>query len=303
LVLVASIALYFRQTQEFLNKFPEVNRHLTSDIWKEKYVLKDLKLVVNNFENTSVGILDNDGLLNMTGWTYANKMNAKKKKVSPVLWGNTQLSYTRFKHIDFYNFDIGEFNLRITGFASGLHRYMLGMYRVEFFNWKTKDYVQHEAYVTPFDTYAFRDGTVNFRKIHFRRNGLEVSVYRSNHAGWVVGIEIKLANPKIVVDGQMAEFPGISHVDSIDGKDKAYWLRRYGNLNCPVRHGVYKMKNKMARVTESNFNTDFKVIPSMYYWQIKGMYPYKPFAYLRAGFQTKNLDQDPNEKNPRKRSD
>lgn len=180
---------------------------------------------------------------------------------------------------------------------------MLGMYRVEFFNWKTKDFVQHEAYVTPFDTYAFRDGTVNFRKVHFKRNGLEVSVYRSHFTNWVVGIEIKLANPKIVVDGQMIEWPGISHVDSIDGKDKSYWLRRYGNLNCPVKNGVYKMKNKMARVTETNYRTDFKVLPSMYYWQIKGMFPYKAFAYLRAGFQTMNLEADPAEKNPRKRAD
>jgi hypothetical protein len=220
-----------------------------------------------------------------------------------VIFGWPKLSYLRFKHIDFYNFDIGEYSLRITGHVSGLHKWVLGMYRLEFFNWKTKDFVQTEAYITPYDTYAFRDGTVNFRKIHFRRNGLEVDVYRNHDTEWVIGIQVKLDNPKILVDTKIAEFPGISHVDTMDGKNGAYWLRRYGNMNGPIRRGVYKMKNNIRRVTEENIKTDFRVLPNMYHWQIKGMYEYKPFAYLRAIFQTKNLDDDPNEKNPRKRAD
>merc|ERR1711976_322821 len=35
--------------------------------------------------------------------------------------------------------------------------------------------------------------------------------------------------------------------------------------------------------------------PSMYHWQIKGVFPYKPFVYMRAQMQTANLDLDDDE--------
>ena len=93
-MLVASAGLYFHQTQEFLTKFPEINKLLTSDLWKDKYVFKDVKLVINNHENTSAGILDDRGMLNVTGWTYANKMNAKKRKVN-IFFGSRKISQNR----------------------------------------------------------------------------------------------------------------------------------------------------------------------------------------------------------------
>lgn len=199
-----------------------------------------------------------------------------------------KLAYTRFKHIDFYNFDVDEFNLRMTGIASGLHKYIIGMYNLEFFNWKTKDYYQKSTYITPFDTYAFRDNTVNFYKIHYKRDGVETTVYRGSDKDWMVGIKIKNDNPKIEVDIDVIENHGISHLDTIDGQDKRFWLRRYGNFNCKIRKGIYKMKGTPRRITE---NSKFEMPATMFHYQIKGMVPYKAFAYMRAHFQTPNLEK------------
>jgi len=193
IILLLSSYFYLQSQVVELSSFPQINQRLTSDFWKEKYLFKDVKLVIDNHENTSQVILDNDGLLNVTGWTYANKLNAKKKRVSPVLYGYKKLSYARFKHIDFFNFDVEEYSLRITGYATGLHKYLLGAYNLEFFNWKTKEYIQHSSWITPFDTYAFRDNTVNFYKIHYKRNGLETTVVRGkDNSEWLLTIKVKL---------------------------------------------------------------------------------------------------------------
>ena len=202
----------------------------------------------------------------------------------------------RFKHIDSYNYDIEEYSLRITGYATGLHKYILGMYRVEFFNWKTKEYFEHESYILPhIDTYTFRDNTINFRKIHYKRGGLETTLqFGKDKIAWLALAEIKLAEIKLnVADLKVELSDGISHVDTFDGKDKSYWQKRYGNANNSIQKGMWRFKGQAKRI---DTDTVFGTKPSMHQWQIKGMFPYKPMVYLRAHFQTKNLDKD--EHNP-----
>lgn len=256
-VLIVGVVLYFKANVVELSVFPEINKHLTSDLWKDKYQLKDTKLIIDNHNNTSAAVLDDEGLLNITGWTYANKMNAKKKRVYPVLWGHNKLSYLRFKHIDSYSFDVEEYNLRITGYGTGLHKYILGMYKLEFFNWKTKEYVEHQTFILPkFDTYAFRDNTVNFYKIHYKRSGLEITVVRGKDKDWVVTMKVKLDKPKLEVDIMIAENPGLSHIDTFDGKNRAYWLRRYGNANNLIKSGIWRFGSRPKRIhKDSEFDT------------------------------------------------
>jgi len=135
-----------------------------------------------------------------------------------ILFNIPQLTQLRFKSIDTYNWNIGNWFIRVTGNVTG-RRPCIGFFELSLINWRNKTFQKHYVPVTPFDTYIFAHDDYFEKKIHFELKGLEMTIYRGALKNDLFCINIMLKSKKLSLYTSMEMeyyIPGIYYINSID---------------------------------------------------------------------------------------